>query len=55
MPSSAHLEAWYGPTIGSATRPDTDPIVTTAPRRRARIAGSTARVTRCTPTTLVSS
>ena len=39
MPSSAHLDAWYGPPIGTATRPDTDPRVTTVPARRARIAG----------------
>ena len=31
MPSSAHLDAWYGPPIGTATRPDTDPSVTTVP------------------------
>ncbi len=55
MPSSAHFDAVYAPRIGTATRPDTDPSVTIVPARRARIDGSTARVTRCTPTTLVSS
>ena len=55
IPSSAHLEAWYGAAIGTATRPETDPMVTMAPAPRARMAGSTARVTRWTPMTLVSS
>ena len=31
MPSSAHFDAWYGPTIGTATRPDTDPSTTIRP------------------------
>ncbi len=55
IPSSAHFEAWYGPAMGTTTRPEIDPTVTTVPVRRARIAGRTARVTRCTPMTLVSS